>query len=68
MSDLRSMLASALVRLRDESGQEVTEYSVVTFALLSGTGVSLLLFLPNAINAYRIYVGGFYMLLGLPIP
>jgi hypothetical protein len=62
------MLASALVRLQDESGQEVTEYSLITFALLSGTGVSLLVFLPNAINMYKIYIGGFYMLLGLPIP
>ena len=52
MSSLRSMLASTLVRLRDESGQEVTEYSIITFALLSGTGVSLLVFLPNAINMY----------------
>ena len=65
----RRALASLLLQgLRDESGQEMTEYALVTSSLLLGTGVSLLVFIPNALSAYKIYINGFYMVLGLPIP
>lgn len=65
---IAALRSFARALLLDESGQSVTEYSVTTGALLLGGTASLFVFLPNAINAYRDYVKGFYLLLGLPIP
>ena len=65
---IRERASQLLTRLAAEDGQEMTEYAITTFALLIGSTVSLLVFLPNAIAAYKIYILGFYMVLGLPIP
>ncbi|MGC4120989.1 MAG: hypothetical protein QM765_41715 [Myxococcales bacterium] len=46
----------------------MTEYAITSFALIAGAGVSLLVFLPNAIAAYKTYILGFYIILGLPFP
>ncbi len=56
------------LRARQEEGQSATEYAVTSFALIVGSTVSLLVFLPNAIASYKVYILGFYIILGLPFP
>lgn len=54
--------------LRDEAGQAMTEYAVVTAAILGilvGAGWTIL---PDFVNALQRYFDGFYVLLNLPIP
>jgi len=68
LKTIRERANLLLTRLAAEDGQEMTEYAITTFALLIGSTVSLLVFLPNTIAAYKIYILGFYMVLGLPIP
>lgn len=55
-------------RSRQEEGQSATEYAVTSFALIVGSTVSLLVFLPNAIASYKVYILSFYVVLGLPFP
>jgi len=53
---------------RHERGQATSEYALIAAALLGGAALSLLGFAPSAIEAYRAYFGGFYLVLGLPSP
>jgi hypothetical protein len=55
-------------RARPEAGQSATEYAIFTSALVAGSGVSLLVFMPNAIASYKLYILSFYVILGLPFP
>ena len=55
-------------RLLGESGQAAPEYALITFLLVFGGGAALVMFGPTAVNAYNIYIHGFYFVLGLPIP
>jgi hypothetical protein len=55
-------------RAKQEDGQSAAEYAMTSFALIVGTGVSLLVFLPNAIASFKVYILGFYVILGLPFP
>jgi len=54
-------------RIKNEEGQAVVEYSLISFMILGG-GV---IFLPSAIDeivsAYHVYIGSFYYVLSLPI-
>ena len=54
--------------LQGESGQAMTEYALVTAAILGilvGAGWTIL---PDFVNALQRYYDGFYVLLNLPIP
>jgi hypothetical protein len=62
---VRSIVGRAL---GSEDGQGMTEYALVTTGLLVGAGVSLFFFIPQAIQGYRTYILGFYLVLGLPFP
>ncbi len=55
-------------RARREEGQGAAEYALTSFWLIVGTGGALLVFLPNAIASYKIYIMSFYVILGLPFP
>jgi hypothetical protein len=61
---LRTLLRLALGALGDDAGQEITEYAIITFFAM----ISLFFFLPKMIGFYKLYITGFYLLLGLPIP
>jgi hypothetical protein len=65
---LRAFLGTLAWRMRDQAGQATTEYALVSFAIIVGGSFSLFYFIPTAINAYRGYIRGFYLVLGLPIP
>jgi len=64
----RVVLAGLRRLAAGDDGQAMTEYAITSFALIAGAGVSLLVFLPNTIAAYKIYINGFYIILGLPFP
>ena len=65
----RSPRTGAWRMLRDQSGQAMAEYSTITFFMLIGfSGVSLVLFLPNFMNALNTYIAGIYYLLDAPLP
>lgn len=62
------MLARRLHALRGDSGQAMTEYALVTAAILGvlvGAGWTVL---PDFVGALQRYLDGFYVLLNLPIP
>ncbi|MFN7132769.1 MAG: hypothetical protein ACK4N5_11860 [Myxococcales bacterium] len=60
---------SAARRLgQDESGQAMAEYSMISFYLILGTGGCLFVWIPSMLNAYQVYIQGFYLVLGLPVP
>ena len=62
-----NFLKNILKRVKNEEGQSVMEYSLISFMILGGGVV----FLPSAIDemvtAYHIYIGSFYYVLSLPI-
>jgi hypothetical protein len=51
-----------------ESGQAMAEYSLFTFFMLVGVVMGVGGFLPASFAAYRAYIDGFWLVLGLPIP
>mgnify|MGYP000888390054 FL=1 len=68
MKRLRESLRPLLRLLGDESGQAISEYSIITASLLVGGTAAVVTFLPEAIKAYDAYVRGYYLVLGLPFP
>ncbi len=64
----RSRLAAVLAFLRDESGQAMTEYSTISFALLLGSAGAAWPFMKDMLNAYRTYYDSIYFVLNLPFP
>lgn len=62
------MFQYLLTLFKNESGQSMVEYSLLTFFILGAGGVSLLTMVGNIYDAYEAYVGSFYYLLSLPIP
>ena len=62
-----NFLKNLYKKIKNEDGQAVMEYSLISFMILGG-GV---IFLPSAIDeivsAYHIYIGSFYYVLSLPI-
>lgn len=66
---LSRSLRDAVTRLLvDEQGQAMTEYAVTSGAIIIGSTGVLTYFLPAMLDAYQIYITGFYLVLGLPIP
>ena len=66
-----SIYQSLLIRLLDDSGQAAVEYAVMTSYLLVaglGLGAGLLSFAPEMLNAFQIYIDGFYLCLSVPLP
>ena len=51
---------------RSERGQNMTEVALLTSVLLIGIG-GLMVFAPDALQAFTIYIQGFYLILGLPL-
>jgi len=51
-----------------ERGQASAEYALFTLLLLAGAGLGLGGFVPTILGAYEHYLGGFWLLLGLPFP
>ncbi len=71
MGTLKKKLQTLLRFHRDESGQDMTEYALISFWMLGSLGLTQTFFphfLPDAINSYRVYVLSFYVILGLPLP
>ena len=62
-----NFLKNIYKRIKNEEGQAVMEYSLISFMILGG-GV---IFLPSAIDeivsAYHVYIGSFYYVLSLPV-
>jgi len=60
-----------LRRLGQEQGQAATEYAVMSAYLLVGGLLAspfIMRFMPEMLNAFQIYVDGFYFVFSLPIP
>jgi len=54
---------------RNQRGQAMLEYSLVTFLLLiAAGGGGLIFFLPAAMNGLDIYLSGIYFMLNLAVP
>lgn len=56
---------------RDEGGQAMLEYAITSSYLLIGLTASIpfiMRFAPEMLNAFQIYVDGFYFVFSLPIP
>jgi hypothetical protein len=51
-----------------ESGQGMTEFAIINFALFAGTAISYFAILPLIVNAYNTIIHGYYLVLGLPFP
>jgi hypothetical protein len=65
---MKRMLATVhSVVVRGESGQSMTETAVIAAALLGGGSLLLMQFAPDALQAFTIYLHGFYVVLGYPI-
>jgi len=56
-----------LKRIKNEEGQSVIEYSLISFMILGGGVVFLPTAIDELVNAYHIYIGSFYYVLSLPI-
>ncbi len=54
--------------LGNEDGQAATEYSLLSFYIILGGGGAIFAWMPAMLNAYTIYIHGFYTVLGLPVP
>lgn len=69
---LRHWLGAHLGRLhREDQGQAMTEYAVMSAYLLVAGLVSapfVMRFAPEMLNALQIYMDGFYFSLALPLP
>ena len=65
-------LSNTIWRLvRRESGQAATEYAIMSAYLLVGGLLAspfIVRFMPEMLNAFQIYVDGFYFVFSLPIP
>lgn len=51
-----------------DDGQAMAEYAIVTAGLMGGMALMTFQILPDFIEAFQIYLNGFYFLLNLPIP
>lgn len=51
-----------------DDGQAMAEYAIVTAALMGGLATMTFQILPDFIEAFQMYLNGFYFLLNLPIP
>jgi hypothetical protein len=51
-----------------ERGQAMTEYAIISWALLIGTISLSKFFLPLILDAYQFYFDVFFFILNLPIP
>ncbi|MCG3172040.1 MAG: hypothetical protein GMKNLPBB_00185 [Myxococcota bacterium] len=67
-ADRRRMWKRLLGRKGVRRGQAMSEYIIMTFALLFGVGLIGSKFLPTMLKAYQIYIDGFMMILSLPFP
>ena len=62
-------LVRRLLRLlASDSGQAMTEYALLTAALIFATGFVGLSILPRFIRAFQAYFDSYYVILNLPIP
>jgi hypothetical protein len=52
----------------NDDGQAMAEYAIVTAALMGGLTLMTFQILPDFIEAFQLYLNGFYLLLNLPIP
>ncbi len=71
MSAGRLRLVRSLAAARRQSGQALTESSLLLATLLGGLavgGVWLMKTHPEMMNAFNVHVRGFYYLLSLPFP
>ena len=68
MSARRATEGTSCRGIRDEGGQAMAEFAIVTAALMGGLGLMSFEILPNFIEALQVYLDGFYLLLNLPIP
>lgn len=57
-----------LCPLKDESGQAMVEYAIITAGLMGGLVYMSFSFLPEFITALQRYYDSYYILLNLPIP
>ncbi|MDF1562504.1 MAG: hypothetical protein P1V51_05650 [Deltaproteobacteria bacterium] len=67
MKTIRKLLS----RLSSERGQAATEYAIMSAYLLAAGLVAspfVMRFMPEMLNAFQIYVDGFYFVFSLPIP
>ena len=65
------LVTRTLARLREESGQAATEYAIMSAMMLASGLVAspfIMRFMPEMLNAFQIYVDGFYFVFSLPIP
>lgn len=53
---------------RAQRGQAMIEYSAITYFLVLAGGVSILVIIPQLMNALNIYLGGIYFMLNLALP
>ncbi len=51
---------------RRSRGQQLTEFTLLSAALLVGT-LSIIHFAPDMLGAFTIYLRGFYVILGYPL-
>jgi hypothetical protein len=51
---------------RQTRGQQLTEFSLLSMALLVGL-LSIMHFTPDMLGAFTIYIRGFYVILGYPL-
>jgi len=68
---LSHLLGRLLASFRQERGQAATEYAIMSAYLLAGGLVAspfIMRFMPEMLNAFQIYVDGFYFVFSLPIP
>lgn len=54
--------------LRDENAQAVAEYSVMMFWFFAMGVATWFGVVPSMLKAYEIYMHGFWLVLGLPVP
>ena len=54
--------------VKEESGQGIVEYSLVTGGIIAALAISGVFVIPYFMDALQIYLDGFYFILSLPIP